>query len=91
MKTTYVYYPGATIAIIILILNVTHIINIDYVWVFISLFLGWVVYSHEETDIKNDLSWMEFGGVNDIPSLSNPTKNEKVVWFPLIKKFLKKI
>ena len=62
MKTTYIYYPGFTIAIILLILNV------NLLWVFVSLVLSWV------SVVEN---WKK-----DEPSI--------VIFFPLIKKFLKK-
>jgi hypothetical protein len=62
MKTTYIYYPGLAIAIILLILNV------NLVWVFVSLVLGWF------SVVEN---WKK-----DEPSI--------VVWFPLIRKFLKR-
>ena len=62
MKTIYIYYPGLAIAIILLILDV------NLVWVVISLLLGWI------SVVDN---WM----------LDNPAI---VVFFPLIKKLLKK-
>jgi hypothetical protein len=62
MKTIYIYYPGLAIAIILLILNV------NLVWVVISLLLGWV-------------------SVVDNWKMDSPAI---VVFFPLIKKLLKK-
>ena len=40
--TTYVYYPGFAIALLIFILNLSQLTNIDYVWIMVPLFFGWV-------------------------------------------------
>ena len=62
MRTTYIYYPGLAIAILLLILKV------NLLWVFISLLLGWV-------------------SVVDNWNVKNPSI---VIFFPLIRKLLKK-
>ena len=82
MKTTYIYYPGLSIAFIILILNIFNLANIDYLWIFVSLFLGWVgITENSKSQIIS----------NNKYSLSHPNDLSDVIWFPLIRKFLKKI
>ena len=68
MKKVYIYYPGPAIAILLLILNLTHIMTFSLWWLIFALWFGWI-------------------GIDENYKLDEPAN---VIWFPLIRKFLKK-
>jgi len=71
MKITYIYYPGAVIALIIFILNLTNLTNIDNIWIILSLWLGWICY------IKNSNLPDETAVVIWFPLIKKLLKNVK--------------